>query len=826
MMVEKVFTWFGRNSTKRPLAVIAVIAAVTAFFAAGLFRIHQEYGEKILLPDSSGVVRIMDEAEEKFGAIDEERVLVEAEDGLDGAVLRKVVGYRAFLEGEPDVWDRFIVGVDTPMDGMAYMADTAAGAPPPANHSSPSSPNPAAPPAAAEPLMSVADGLSDNELFRQVELNLESQRRQMEELGMTMAPQNVSQDGRAILFAAKVKPGLPSGEQIAMVGGFTDKTRAYFEEVPGVAVYVAGMASMQKESSESTLKDTKFLFGLVFLFIVFVLLLTFRRVTDVIFTLLVILATVVWVMGFSGWIGFPFSYGNAAIMPLLLGIDIAYAIHVLSRYYEERGRGNDPKASAFRSVVTVGVAVFLTAATTAFGFASFGISNMPIIQQFGVLCVVGVMASFVLAVTLLPAVLVLRDRKAGVGEERRERRRRKAEGRRRSPIDSLLARVAVLTEHHRGVVVAVSLLIMACSIALGFTLKTDADVFKMLPEELPFLVANEKINDYFGGQEMVLTLVRGDVLEPASLEAMLAYEDALARVDHIGENGEKLLQREKMFSIADVVKNYAGSIPASRNEVLGTLMKLQQASGSGQSMADNQLVTADLETALISIRVNRGSQEDIRVLAQSIERETENATAAAPDITMGSSGLPLVVYDMLGTIVPTQLKTMAVALALCALIVILVFRSFFFGLAATSVVFISVAMELGALALLGWPLDFMTVMVSSLVIGAGIDFGIHITHRFVEEWRDGGVEVDEAIRRTVGSVGKALIAAAVTTAGAFLILAFSTVDYMQRFGVITALSLTFALLSSLLILPSILAWRAQRIEKKRTRECIAKATAP
>jgi predicted RND superfamily exporter protein len=178
-----------------------------------------------------------------------------------------------------------------------------------------------------------------------------------------------------------------------------------------------------------------------------------------------------------------------------------------------------------------------------------------------------------------------------------------------------------------------------------------------------------------------------------------------------------------------------------------------------------------------------------------------------------SSGLPLLFHEMLGTIVPTQIKTTAVALILCALIVILVFRSFLFGLAASSVVFISVVMELGALALLGWPLDFMTVMVSSLVIGAGIDFGIHVTHRFMEEWRDGGVEVDEAIRRTVGNVGKALIAAAVTTAGAFFIMAFSRLGFLQRFGVITALSLIFALLSSLLILPSVLAGIAQHLEK-------------
>jgi predicted RND superfamily exporter protein len=811
-MVEKIFTWFGSNSIKRPLVVILIIMAITAFFAVGVFRIHQEYGFNIMLSGSSDVARTMNEAEEKFGGIDEERVLVETDGVLDVAVLRKVAAYRAFLEGDADIWDRFIVGVETPLDGMAYMSEAAVGTNPESSGTVPSTQV-----MTGEPLLSKIDSLSDDELIRQVELNLLAQREQMEGLGATATPQNISEDGRAILIKTTMTPGITSSDQIDMVGGFTDKTRAYFQEVPGVEVYVAGNASMQKESSESTLADTKLLFVLVFLFILLILFLTFRRVSDVIFTLLVILVTIVWVIGLSGWIGFPFSYGNAAIMPLLLGIDIAYAIHVLTRYYEERGKGNDPSDSAFRSVVTVGVAVFLTAATTAFGFASFGISNMPIIQQFGVLCVVGVMVSFVLAVTLLPAALVLRDRRVRSQEKWIERQRRRAEINRWSPVDSLLARIAVLTEHHRRVVAVISFTIMACSIALGFSLGTEADVFKMLPQDLPFLVANQRINDYFGGQEMVYTLVRGDVLAPASLEAMLAYEEALASVDHVGEDGEKLLQREKIYSIADVVENYYGSIPASKSEVLGTLLELQQASGSGQSAAENQLVTTDLETALISIRVDRGSQSDMKVLAESIDRETANTVSADPDLSMSSSGLPLLIHEMLGTIVPTQIKTTAIALVLCALIVILVFRSFFFGLAASSVVFLSVAMELGALALLGWPLDFMTVMVSSLVIGAGIDFGIHVTHRFMEEWRDGGVEVDEAIRRTVGNVGKALISAAVTTAGAFLILAFSKIDYMQRFGVITALSLTFALLSSLLILPSILAWRAQAIEKKRAR---------
>lgn len=821
-MVEKIFSWFGRNSIKRPIVVIGIIAAITVFFAVGLFRIHQEYGERIMLPESSEIVRTMNEAEDLFGGIEEEQVLIEADNVLDASLLRKVAGYEEFLRGDPGIWGSFITEASTPLDEMYYVVETAAspasgipvgGAPRPDDAGGDTTQVLQA----GEPLLSMIGTLSDEELVRQVELNLQLKQEHLAALGVDVAPQNISADGHAILLTTKMKPGLTTSEQIALVGEFTDNTRGYFVEVPGVTVHIAGSASMHRESSQSTIADTKSLFVLAFIFMLLILFLTFRRVTDVIFTLLVMMVTIVWVMGLSGWLGFPFSYGNTAIMPLLLGIDIAYAIHVLSRYYEERGKGEGPNRSALVSVVTVGVAVFLTAATTAFGFASFGISNMPLIQQFGVLCVVGVMASFVLSVTILPAVIVLRDRRSRAEEKWIVKQRKRSERPRQSPIDAFLAKIAVLSEHHRGVVAAVSLFIILCCAGLGFKLGTEADVFKMLPQGLPFIQATQKINDYFGGQEIVLTLVKGDILEPASLNAMLAYEEALSANDYVNESGERLFQRRKIFSIADVVQNTYGSIPASRGEVLGALARLQRSSGSNQSMADNQLITEDLGTALVSIRLDRGTQQDMKVMAETIDRETAAVTTATPDIAVSSSGFPLLVHEMLGTIVPTQIKTTALALVLCALIVMLVFRSFFFGLAAASVVFISVAMELGVLAILNWPLDFMTVMVSSLVIGAGIDFGIHVTHRFMEEWRDGGVEIDEAIRRTVGNVGKALLSAAVTTAGAFLILSFSKIDYMQRFGVITALSLTFALLSSLLILPSILAWRAQAIERKKAR---------
>ncbi len=809
-MIEKTFKMFASFSEKRPWTVLAAILAITALAVWGLTMIHQEYGYKTMLPRSYESVRAIDMLEQDFGGggVFTESVLIEADDVLRGDVLRRAAGYQAYLqgfdgsgEGGAQLYDNFLTGVTTPLDGMVYLP-----------------PDGGADPANPVPLLDKIDGLGDKELAEQVNLNIEEHRRQAQKMGMAggyLDSIDPGRPARAMLLKVALNPSLDTNRQIKLAQPFVEATEEYFREPSGLEVFIYGSATLNHDANRTMMKDTRTLLLLALAFILIVLYLTFRRLTDVLLTLQVIIFTVIWVMGLSGWLNFPFSYSSSGIMPLLLGIDIAYAIHVMSRYYEERRKGNDPSAAASTSVVTVGVAVFLTAATTAFGFVSFGISDLPPIVQFGMLCVAGVMISFFLAVTMLPATIVLRDRSPRAQErwERKNRRRMDREG--ETWLDRSLAQVAVLSEHHRVVVGAVTLLILATCGLLAFRLSTETDMEKMMPQDTPTGIAQGEIHHYFGGQNQGITLVHGDILDPASLKAMLEYEDLVSSTGDRNDDGELLIDRQKVLSIADVVaRANDGQIPETR---IGVQMALARAAGGNgnRSGGGNNLLNEGQDASMISIFVSQGSQDDMRRIAEIMRDSAGRVTAEGPAITMTHTGLPVLMTDIMGTLIPTQLKTSGLALILCALIVILVFRSVFFGLAATSVVFISIAVEIGALVVLGWPLDFMTVMISALVIGAGIDYGIHVTHRFREEWHYGGVEVDEAIRRTVGHVGKALLAAAVTTAGAFAIIGTSKISFMQRFGLITALSLTVALLSSLLVLPSILAWQALRVERRR-----------
>lgn len=780
-------------SEKRPWLVIAAIVAITAIAMWGTSRIHQEYGYKTMLPKGMESVEAIDTLEKDFGGIMQESVLIEGDDVLRGDVLRRAAGFPAYIQENEELWGTFTNGVATPLDQMQYF--------PPDGSFNPTQPI---------PLTSVGDSLSDEELTAQVEANIRFSQEQAQKMGMQGGYADSIDTGRkSMLLKVKLNPDLDTTKQIKLADPFVDYTKAYFQEPAGLTTFVGGVATQNKDSNQMMMKDTGLLFLLAFSFILIVLYITFRRISDVLLTLMVIIITIIWVMGLSGWLNFPFTYSSSGIMPLLLGIDIAYAIHVMSRYYEERRKGVDPRKSTIASVVTVGVAVFLTAATTAFGFLSFGISNMPPIQQFGALCVAGVVFSFILAVTLLPASIVLRDRSERAQEKWEKKNRKRIDKAGESWLDRSLVQIALLAEHHRLVVAIVTLLIIAGCVVLGFQLSTETDMEKMMPQDTPSAIAQREIGKFFGGQDQGIVLVEGDILEPANLQSMLEYEDLVSSTRELNEKGEILIDRQKIISLADLVASANnGTLPATRLEVQVILTQLM---GSG----NNSMISPNRDATTITLMLSRGSQEDMKRITELMRDSSKVVLSGNSTIDMKLTGLPVLMTDIMGSLVPTQLKTSGLALILCALIVMLIFKSVFFGLAATSVVFISIAVEIGALVLLDWPLDFMTVMISSLVIGAGIDFGIHVTHRFREEWHFGGVEIDEAIRRTIGNVGKALVAAAVTTAGAFAIIGTSKIAFMQRFGLITALSLIVALLASLLVLPSLLAWRAQMVERKR-----------
>src|SRR4030042_1170278 len=493
-MVEKTFKWLASISEKRPWWVIIVVLLMTAVAVVGFGFIRQEYGYKSMLPKNMESVKALEEGNELFGGTMEEQLLLESDKSLDPAMLRKAAGYKRYLESQPDIWGPFISSVCAQLYESYYFP--------------PGQPLPATP----EPLLQHLAGLSDDELVNQININIEYATERAMQMGISGAGiQGISTDGKAILISTTVNSDTTTNDQIKLVGPFEKVNNDYFGQVAGLKVYESGQAIQNRDSNERMMKDTSFLFMLAFLFILLVLFLTFRRVSDVLLTMMVILVTIVWVMGLSGWLRFPFTYASVSIMPLLLGIDIAYAIHVMS--------------------------------------------------------------SFFLAVTLLPATIVLRDRRPKAQQKWARKNEKRIDRNKESWLDKSLAKIAVLFEHHRAIVGIVTLLVLVGCFFLGLNISTEVDMAKMMPQDMPSMVAMNEINNRFGGQNVAYVLVKGDILQPANLRSMLAYEDKVASSDYLTDKGEPVIERQKVLSIADIVYTAnQGTIPSSQAEVVASLM--------------------------------------------------------------------------------------------------------------------------------------------------------------------------------------------------------------------------------------------------------------
>ncbi|ELY34567.1 hypothetical protein C500_00027 [Natrialba magadii ATCC 43099] len=121
------------------------------------------------------------------------------------------------------------------------------------------------------------------------------------------------------------------------------------------------------------------------------------------------------------------------------------------------------------------------------------------------------------------------------------------------------------------------------------------------------------------------------------------------------------------------------------------------------------------------------------------------------------------------------------------------------------------------MTLLDIPFNTETVVMTSLAIGLGVDYSIHVSERFVNE-RAAGTPLSEAVTTTITGTGGALLGSAATTAAGFGVLALSLAPPLRRFGLVTGLSIIFALIACLTVLPCLLVFRERLLERLKRRD--------
>jgi predicted RND superfamily exporter protein len=527
---------------------------------------------------------------------------------------------------------------------------------------------------------------------------------------------------------------------------------------------------------------------------------------------------VTWVFGIMGWLHIPFTLVSVAVAPLMLGVNLADCIYMMSRFYEQRQDGMESRTAAGKAIATIGIGIMLAGICAFFGFGSFALSDLPALAQFGIMSAVGVVLCFLFSVTLLPAAMILRDeRLARLGRERVYGMRTYFSSE-RSPLERLLRGSSRLAQRRSWVVLGVAGLVVAAGLVGTFRLKTTSDLRALIPQGLPSVQSQYREEDLFGGQQEDVVLVTGDVLSPEALDAIDDFRQRLQRGDSPYAGAEVVTLGELIYdatlelrpelfpdpegrSFAAVMAGYPGGPGAAYEENV--------VSGFGPQPG---LITEDRRSTIISVRSDAaGSTSEIRS-KNDVLRRTAEETLAPAGLDPQVGGITPLTADLEGNMVPTLLASSLLALLLSGLFLLLVFRRLGPALATLAVLLLGVAAQMGLFLLLGWELDMLTVLGAAIIIGLGIGFSIHVTNRFLEE-RQAGRAVGAALEGALNKVGRALIFSAISTAGAFAIITLSEMVIIRRFGAVIALAMLVSLAASVLVLPALLTVMQRRDSK-------------
>lgn len=560
-----------------------------------------------------------------------------------------------------------------------------------------------------------------------------------------------------------------------------------------------------------------------------------RSGADIVLTMAVIMMAITWEQGIGVLLGpgyldviGPFNEIGQIIPILLVGLGVDYAIHLTARYREELGAGRDVTAATGRAISTVGVALILATVTTAVGFLTNVFNPVPALADFGVLSAVGIFAAFVLMLTFVPAVRLLLDRRA----ERAGRLPSEAlaAGATERLLPRLAARTALLAEHAPIPTLIVSLVLGGVGF-FGLTqLDTEFSFTDFLPQDSPEVETFNTLAEEFGGGfgESTSVLIEGEVTTPEAHNAMLTAWRNLADTENVTKFGG--------FAAAQSPVSVIGNLLAVDPEGRPAFPEFAAvAFGSGLqedlSVAAEADVTAIYATALATAPEEMGQvlssggggfpaaqfiiqtsagEKGASALRDDLAKDFAPVAAAGLDVI--STSQEIISSVIIQSLSDSQVRSLFITLVAAMLLLIANFwyesRRPFLGVITILPVALVVLWTFGMMAATGIPFNPVTATLSALAIGIGVPFTIHVTHRFQED-RVRMEEAEEAMRSTARHTGGALAGSAFTTIAGFGVLMTSSLKPFQQMGQVTVYAIGFALVASVLVLPSMLAlWDA------------------
>ncbi|MXW57084.1 MAG: MMPL family transporter [Acidimicrobiia bacterium] len=811
------FRWQARAIQRSPQLVLLVLGALTLALLAGFLVRDRPQGPidstGIFLPADSDLAEATDAIRESFPAAADLRVvqILAKGDVLTADSLRTVNGLQTAIISDPEIAP-FLV--DDPLYGYVQLIELAA-----------------------------AD----------VGLRLETLTDAQVSLGLAelaQDPERAELNDLLGRFVARGGDGAPiAGLSLVILDDVGDalgqeaaQLRAHeiadSFDTASLDVTIITLAKSDAEGKDAREENLLILTVIALAVIVVLLALFYRTQSDVHITMLGLGMTILWTFGALSWLS-PGGVGIVdpdnillTLVPvLLISLSVDYALQIVGRYREalregnegggnadhaeDTGEGGDASGRAIaRSVRLCGVPVLLAAGTTAISLLANLSSRFEPIADFGIIASIGVISGWIVMTNFVPSARLMLDRRlAAKGKAPTTR-----------PLaDTIPGAGAVLPRVATGVarrplpVIIVALALTVLSVVAASNLSTSFAVKDFLPNDSDTFQSFDFLEENFDGSATLMTVLIETDLDNARAVRNLTdlhetLVDPLRRPD--GIVGPPLASAGTLLAdstgqsgvnydpaVAAAFDHLNTSITATDEEARQAWNLLRSADPEGFAEVLD-LRSGELDRTIIQIPVAVESNEALQELITELETLWGGDTSEIT-VTGGDALIALITEELADSQVLSVGLVIAAALAILVAYFAISQSRPLLGLITIIPIAVTLSWLLGAMWVFGISYNMGTALMVVLTIGIGVDYTIHLTHRFLEELQE-SVRVVEAIRGAMVTTGGALLASALTTALGLLALLFSPLVPMQELGILAAVAILFGLIATFTVLPPLL----------------------
>jgi hypothetical protein len=574
---------------------------------------------------------------------------------------------------------------------------------------------------------------------------------------------------------------------IPAIKNFRDKT--------GVELHTSGMPYIRTLNAKTIIDEIGLFIGAALLITSLIFFYFFRSFRATLISLIVVIIGVMWSFGLMGLLDYEITVLTALVPTLVIVIGIPNCIFFINKYHQEYHKHSNKAKSLQRVITKTGTATLMTNITTAVGFATFIVTNNVLLQEFGIVTTINILAIYLLSLLLIPIFFsyIPSPIPRHLGHLERE------------SLTSFLRWIVNTVKYNRLGVYITSICLLIFGIIGIYEIKISGSIIEDMPKKTAFFDDIRFFEKEFDGvmplEIMIDTHRKNGAMKLTNLRRMDELEQTIVEIPELS----------KPLSLVSIAKNfkqayYNGNpeyydLPTSQEEIF----LLPYIKNSLQKSKDNPFksyVTADGSVARITTFIKDENGEKMEAIESRI-REKANKLFPKERYEVIITGKPSVFQKGTKYLLDNLLSSLLFAFLLTGGLVAIMFRSFKMVLVSIIPNLLPLLMTAGLMGFLGIPLKPSTLLVFGIAFGMSVDDTLRFLAQYRLELSRNDWKIKKSVFATFNDAGISMFYTSIVLFFGFSVFMLSSFGGTVALGGLVALTLSFGMLSNLVLLPSL-----------------------